>query len=37
MSENAPVMIWMSDAHGKCQHLNAMLRDFWGVSGKRNI
>jgi len=32
MSENAPVMIWMSDAAGKCQHLNAMLREFWGVS-----
>jgi GAF domain-containing protein len=25
MSENAPVMIWMSDAQGKCQHLNQML------------
>jgi PAS domain S-box-containing protein len=32
MSENAPVMIWMSDPEGKCQHLNAMLRDFWGVA-----
>ena len=31
MSENAPVMIWMSDAQGNCQHLNAMLRAFWGV------
>ena len=31
MSENAPVMIWMSDAQGKCQHLNQMLRSFWGV------
>jgi PAS domain S-box-containing protein len=32
MAENAPVMIWMSGADGRCQHLNAMLRAFWGVS-----
>jgi PAS domain S-box-containing protein len=32
MSENAPVMIWMSDSKGDCLHLNRMLRDFWGVS-----
>ncbi|WP_338823612.1 sensor histidine kinase [Bradyrhizobium septentrionale] len=32
MVENAPVMIWMSDANGKCVHLNQMLREFWGVS-----
>jgi len=32
MAENAPVMIWISDANGKCVHLNQMLRDFWGVS-----
>ena len=31
MSEQAPVMIWMSDANGGCLHLNAMLRAFWGV------
>jgi PAS domain S-box-containing protein len=31
MSENAPVMIWMSDAQNKCLHLNRMLREFWGV------
>lgn len=31
MSENAPVMIWMSDARGKCLYLNRMLREFWGV------
>lgn len=31
MSENAPVMIWISDADGKCLHLNRMLRNFWGV------
>jgi PAS domain S-box-containing protein len=32
MVENAPVMIWMSDANGKCVHLNQMLRELWGVS-----
>jgi len=31
MSEQAPVMIWMSDAENRCLHLNRMLRDFWGV------
>ena len=31
MSENAPVMIWMSDANGACLHLNRMLREFWNV------
>jgi PAS domain S-box-containing protein len=31
MSESAPVMIWMSDEHGRCLHLNKMLREFWGV------
>jgi len=31
MSEHAPVMIWMSDAHNHCLHLNRMLRDYWGV------
>lgn len=31
MLENAPVMIWMSDASGKCLHLNRKLREFWGV------
>jgi PAS domain S-box-containing protein len=32
MSERAPVMIWISDSQGRCVRLNAMLRDFWGVS-----
>lgn len=32
MSENAPVMIWMSDSEGHCLHLNRMLREFWGVT-----
>jgi PAS domain S-box-containing protein len=31
MSENAPVMIWMSDENGGCLHLNRMQREFWGV------
>jgi len=31
MSENAPVMIWISDAQGQCLHLNQMQRNFWGV------
>ncbi len=32
MSENAPVMIWTSDARGHCLHLNAMMRSFWNVA-----
>lgn len=32
MSENAPVMIWMSDSDGACLHLNRMLRETWGVT-----
>jgi PAS domain S-box-containing protein len=31
MSEDAPVMIWRSDAQGRCLHLNSMLRSFWNV------
>jgi len=31
MSEHAPVMIWISDAAGKCLHLNRLLRSFWGL------
>ncbi|HVZ13081.1 MAG TPA: HWE histidine kinase domain-containing protein [Bauldia sp.] len=34
MAEQAPVMIWISDANGKCQHLNTMLRTFWNVSAE---
>ncbi len=33
ISEQAPVMLWMSDADGKCAHLNQALREFWGVTG----
>jgi PAS domain S-box-containing protein len=31
MAEEAPVMIWTSDAMGRCLYLNAQLREFWGV------
>jgi len=31
MAENAPVMIWLCDAEGRCLHLNQMLRRFWNV------
>ena len=30
-SEFAPVMLWMSDATGKCMHLNAAQREFWAA------
>lgn len=32
MSENAPVMIWMSKPDGSCLHLNRMQRQTWNVS-----
>jgi PAS domain S-box-containing protein len=31
ISEYAPVMLWMSDATGKCVHLNAAQREFWAA------
>jgi PAS domain S-box-containing protein len=31
MSESAPVMLWMSDAMGRCVHLNRRLREFWNL------
>ena len=31
MSEDAPIMIWISDSNGHCRHLNELLRTFWGV------
>lgn len=34
MSEHAPIMLWMSDSHGRCVHLNKQLRDFWGVTSE---
>jgi PAS domain S-box-containing protein len=33
LSEEAPVMLWMSDSEGRCLHLNRLLRRFWGVPG----
>lgn len=32
MTEQVPVMIWMSDERGHCEHLNKVARDFWGVA-----
>ena len=32
ISEQAPVMLWMSDEAGNCVHLNQALRQFWGVT-----
>jgi PAS domain S-box-containing protein len=31
MAEDAPIMIWISDETGRCQHINPLLREFWGV------
>ncbi|MDP3195039.1 GAF domain-containing protein [Tabrizicola sp.] len=31
MTEEAPIMIWMSDPTGHCEQLNKLARDFWGV------
>jgi PAS domain S-box-containing protein len=32
VAESAPVMLWMSDAFGKCVYLNRDLRAFWGLA-----
>jgi PAS domain S-box-containing protein len=32
VAENAPVMLWMSDAAGGCVYLNEAQRNFWGVA-----
>lgn len=32
MTEEAPVMIWMSNPMGHCEQLNRVARDFWGVA-----
>lgn len=32
LTENAPVMLWISDAQGRCLHINKRLREFWGVN-----
>ncbi len=31
LSEDAPVMLWMTDEVGTCVHLNKAQRDFWGA------
>lgn len=31
ISEFAPTMLWMSDPQGRCIHMNADQRQFWGV------
>jgi PAS domain S-box-containing protein len=32
ISEHAPSMLWMSDEAGRCIHLNAAQRAYWGVT-----
>lgn len=32
MTEEAPVMIWMSDPQGHCEQLNRLAREFWDVN-----
>lgn len=32
MTEEAPIMIWMSDPLGHCEQLNRLARDFWNVA-----
>ncbi|MBO6633586.1 response regulator [Parvibaculum sp.] len=34
VAESAMVKLWMGDAEGKCIYLNAMLRNFWGVTSE---
>jgi PAS domain S-box-containing protein len=31
VAENAPVMLWMGDANGRCVYLNEAQREFWGL------
>jgi len=35
MCEIAPVMIWLSDPHGRCLQLNRMLREFWNIDEQK--
>lgn len=35
ISEFAPTMLWMSDPQGRCIHMNADQRQFWGVQEGR--
>lgn len=32
MTEEAPIMIWMSDPQGHCEQLNKLAREFWGIA-----
>lgn len=32
MTEEAPIMIWMSNPQGHCEQLNRVARDFWGIA-----
>lgn len=32
MTEEAPIMIWMSNPQGHCEQLNQLARKFWGVA-----
>jgi PAS domain S-box-containing protein len=34
VAENAPVMLWMSDAKGQCVYFNKEQREFWGVTNE---
>ena len=34
LAENGPAMLWLSDSHGRCVHLNRRLREFWGVANE---
>lgn len=34
VSELAPAMLWMSDAQGRCVHMNHALRAFWGAAAE---
>lgn len=35
MADTAPVMMWISDAHGQCIYLNRRLREFWGITNQQ--
>ena len=37
ISEQAPIMLWMSDEAGRCVHLNEPLRRFWGVKESAGV
>lgn len=35
LSDGAPTMLWLSDAEGRCMHLNRRLREFWGIDNEQ--